>query len=95
MIKGADEPNAVSPSFCNIGDVIEINVQASAMVAEGLNISILEDDKVVAVAKADDMEEPSSLSVLYTGNATAFYSVQITSSNDAVIPAKALQIAVK
>ena len=51
------------------------------MVAEGNGlsnkyvVSILEDDKVVAVAKADDMEEPSSLSVLYRGKAEAEYSV--------------------
>ena len=83
IIKGADEPNTVSPAFCNdqANEIIEIYVHVSAMVAEGNGlsnkyvVSILEDDKVVALAKADDMEEPSSLSVLYRGKAEAEYSV--------------------
>ena len=83
IIKGADEPNTVSPVFCNefADESVEIYVHVSAMVAEGNGlsnkyvVSILEDDKVVAVAKADDMEEPSSLSVLYRGKAEAEYSV--------------------
>ena len=88
IIKGADEPNTVSPAFCidQANEIIEIYVHVSAMMAEGNSfegkglmnkyvVSILEDDKVVAVAKADDMEEPSSLSVLYRGKAEAEYSV--------------------
>ena len=69
ILKGAGEANTVSPVFCNdrTDEIVEIYVHVSAMVTEGTGlynkyvVSILEDDKVVAVAKADDMEEPSSL----------------------------------
>ena len=109
IINGAGVPNTVSPAFCSFraDEIIEIYAHMSAMVTEGNGLynkyvlSIVDEDgNVVAVAAADDMEEPSSLSVLYRGKLNFArpneeYSVQITSSTDAVIPAKALQIAAK
>ena len=99
MINGADVPNTVSPEFCSDRDdykeIIEIYAHLSAMVTEGNGLynkyvlSVIKDGNVVAVAASDDMEEPSSLSVLYRGevNSANEFSVQITSSTDAVIPA--------
>ena len=54
------------------------------------------DKEVAALAKADDMEKPSSLSVFYeaftqtTAGAGKSYTVEISSTDDAVIPAKSL-----
>ena len=77
------------------GRTAEINVQMTALGIEGAVINILKDGEVVAVAKAKDLEEPSSLSALYKDSENSTYSVSITSTNDAVIPAKSLQIAIK
>ena len=62
------------PAFCNgAQDVIDVYVQATALDVDGMVISILEGDEVVAIAKADDLEEPSSLFVLYRGNKETDY----------------------
>ena len=60
-------PNSVMPSFCNpSGVTIEIFVHATPKVeVEDTVISIMKDGEVVALAKADDWEEPSSLSAFY------------------------------
>ena len=97
MINGADVPNTVSPEFCSdrANEIIEIYAHLSAMVTEGNGLynkyvlSVIKDGNVVAVAASDDKEEPSSMSVLYRGevNSANEFSVQITSSMDAVIPA--------
>ena len=66
-ITGGNSPNEVMPSFCNSGgDTIEIYVQATPLLeVEDTTISIMKDGEVVALAKADDWEEPSSLSAFY------------------------------
>ena len=66
-ITGGNVPNSVMPSFCNYdGVTIEIYVHATPKVeVEDTVISIMKDGEVVALAKADDWEEPSSLSALY------------------------------
>ena len=60
-------PNSVMPSFCNdSGVTIEIFVHATPKAeVEDTVISIMKDGEVVALAKADDWEEPSSLSAFY------------------------------
>lgn len=73
-INGGNVPNIMLPAFCNgAQDVIDIYVQATALDVDGMVISILEGDEVVAIAKADDLEEPSSLFVLYRGNKETDY----------------------
>ena len=60
------------PSFCNSSGVtIEIFVHATPKVeVEDTVISIMKDGEVVALAKADDWEEPSSLSAFYRETAS-------------------------
>ena len=68
-ILGGNVPSLVNFEFCaEIDDTYEINVQMTAQGIEGAVINILKDENVVAVAKADDLEEPSSLSALYKGS---------------------------
>ena len=88
------------PAFCTTeNDIIEIHVQTTALEVEGLSVAIFQNiggKELVAQAKADDMEKPSSLSVFYeaftqtTAGVGNSYTVEISSTDDAVIPAKSL-----
>ena len=75
-------------------------VQATVLnEVEDTVISILKNGTPVAMAKADDWEEPSSLSALYretgTSATTDEFTVTISSRLEDLIPARHLQIAVK
>ena len=100
-ITGGNVPNSVMAGFCNSnGDTIEIYVHATPQVeVEDTIISIMKDGVVVALAKADDWEEPSSLSAFYRETAsqgeTNEFTVSISSRVDDVIIANGLQVAVK
>ena len=100
-IMGGNVPNFVLPGFCNTdGDTIEIYVHATPMFeVEDAVISIMKDGVVVALAKADDWEEPSSLSAFYRETAsqgeTNEFTVSISSRVNDVIIANGLQVAVK
>ena len=101
-ILGGNVPNLVHEGFCSdileSFDTIEINVHMNALGIEGAVLYIkyfLFEEVIVAVAKADDLEEPSSLSAYYKGSLFGKFTVEITSTNNAVIPAKSLQIAIK